>query len=101
MLVSGVRSSWAAIEMNSALILLCRSSSLFLARSWASDSASARVRWRTDHTCVGDWFAELVSDAATEDAAARQRDQQLVQRLAVSQFERRARFRGATLPVLE
>jgi hypothetical protein len=47
MLVSGVRSSCAAIWMNSALILLCRSSSAFFVRSCASDSASARVRWRT------------------------------------------------------
>ena len=47
MLVSGVRSSCAAIEMNSARLWLERSSSLFLTRSCASDSASARVRWRT------------------------------------------------------
>ncbi len=47
MLVSGVRSSCAAIEMNSALMVLWRSSSAFFARSCASDSASARVRCRT------------------------------------------------------
>ena len=47
MLVSGVRSSCAAIEMNSVLIFAWRSSSAFLSRSWASDSASARVRCYT------------------------------------------------------
>ena len=44
MLVSGVLSSWATIEMNSALCLLCSVSSSLLTRSCSSDSASARVR---------------------------------------------------------
>ena len=53
------------------------------------------------HLHVGDRIAELICDAASDDAAARQAEVELVDRLPVGDIERLSAFEGPRLPILE
>ena len=58
-----------------------------------------RLPHRADHR-VGHRIAELVDDAACDDAAARHRDVGLVEHLLLGQLDRTSRLERAGLPVL-